>query len=250
LNAPFQAIAAKFAALKQRERWMVFMAGMAVIYAVLNVVALSPALKKQQLLTAEMTQSQSQLSDMQQQIFTLKQNPVLDIDRENQQKIAALNLKVQAQNQELALLQKGLVTPERMPALLKSLIRSDAQLQLVGIKTQEPTQYSFQKNAALQPQGLSPQNIPAEAGYSYVKPNTGAASSGVAQEAHAVIYKHGLALTLSGNYLDLLHYAEALQGLSNQVLWDNAVLITKEYPVSELTVTVYTLSLDKTWLSI
>jgi MSHA biogenesis protein MshJ len=231
LNAPFQAIAAKFAALKQRERWMVFMAGMAVIYAVLNAVALSPALKKQQLLTAEMTQSQSQLSDMQQQIATLKQNPVLDIDRENQQKIAALNLKVQAQNQQLALLQKGLVTPERMPALLKSLIRSDAQLQLVGIKTHEPTQYSVQKNAALQP-------------------NTGAASSGVPTEAHALIYKHGLALTLSGNYLDLLHYAEALQGLSSQVLWDNAVLITKEYPVSELTVTVYTLSLDKTWLSI
>ncbi|MGZ8270097.1 MAG: MSHA biogenesis protein MshJ, partial [Methylophilus sp.] len=65
-----------------------------------------------------------------------------------------------------------------------------------------------------------------------------------------VIYRHGLELTLSGKYMALMRYTEDLEKLSQQVLWDKAVLKTKEYPVNELTITVYTLSLDKTWLSI
>lgn len=231
MNASLQALSTKFAALKQRERWMVFIAGIAVVYGVLNALVLDPMLNKQHLLTTELAQSQMQLSDMQTQISNIQQNPVVDIDRENQQNITGLNAKVQTQQQQLNDLQNNLVSPERMPALLKSLIRNDADLQLVSMKTLTPENFLIQKDDALQS-------------------STGAASSGIPKSSEAVIYKHALALTLAGNYLDLLHYAESLQALSNQVLWENAVLTSKEHPVNELTVTVYTLSLDKTWLSI
>jgi MSHA biogenesis protein MshJ len=231
LNASLQALSTKFAALKQRERWMVFIAGIAVIYGVINTLALDPMLKKQQALTTDLAQSQLQLSDLRTQITTIQQNPVVDIDRDNQQKIAALNATVQTQQQQLNDLQSNLVSPERMPALLKNLIRNDANLVLVSMKTLTPENFLIKKGDALQP-------------------NTGEASSGMSKASEGVIYKHALSLTLAGNYLDLLHYAESLQALSNQVLWESAVLTSKEHPVNELTMTVYTLSLDKTWLSI
>jgi MSHA biogenesis protein MshJ len=69
-------------------------------------------------------------------------------------------------------------------------------------------------------------------------------------KSHAQIYKHGLEFTIAGNYMDLMHFSEALKGLSNKLFWQKAVLQAKEYPVSDFTITVYTLSLDKSWLSI
>ena len=65
-----------------------------------------------------------------------------------------------------------------------------------------------------------------------------------------VIYRHGVELTISGQYLDLLQYVEALESLPMHSLWRSALLQTKQFPESELTLRVYTLSLDKTWLSI
>jgi MSHA biogenesis protein MshJ len=231
LNIDLQDFNTRLAALNQRERWLVFLASLAVVYVVLNTLVLAPVSNKQRLLATELTQAKTQFEDVQQKITSFKQNPVLDIDTVNQQKISALNAKLQSQSEQLAALQSGLVSPAHMPALLKSLMRNGTNMRLVDMKTLEPENVLLKKTST-QNDGVA------------------VVATTLTTDGQATIYKHGLEITISGHYLDLLEYADALQTLSNQVLWEKAVLTTKAHPVSELTVTIYTLSLDKTWLSI
>jgi MSHA biogenesis protein MshJ len=62
------------------------------------------------------------------------------------------------------------------------------------------------------------------------------------------IHKHGIEIRMAGNYLDLLAYVADLESLPQKLLWGNMALTVTAYPRSELTLTVYTLSLDPTWL--
>lgn len=220
----------KYQALNTRERWVVFFAGIVVIYGILNVLLLAPALEKRQHLQAEVAQSQSEITEIQQQVSVLAQTPVEDVDTQNKSRIVKLSAKVDAQKAQLSMLNQTLVSPERMPDLLKSLIRNDEDIHLVSMKTLPAENFLNQsKQESEQVANASKQDM----------------------DMHLpVIYRHGLELTLSGKYMALMQYTEDLEKLSQQVLWDKAVLKTKEYPVNELTITVYTLSLDKTWLSI
>ena len=55
---------------------------------------------------------------------------------------------------------------------------------------------------------------------------------------------------MRGSYLDLLRYARALESLPTQMYWGEASLSVERYPDAVLTLTMYTLSLDQTWLTI
>lgn len=223
MNAWLAKASAKFAALNARERWMVFFAGLVLVYAVLNAVLVGPIQRQQLHIQNEMAQSSAQLADLTQQISTLSQHPVLSVDDENTQKIARMNANIHAQQAEMSALQDTLVTPAQMPALLKGLIERHASLRLVDMKTLPPENFLTAKPAAdTQP----------------------------AHTDQTLIYRHAMTMTLAGNYMELMRYAQALQAMSSQVLWEKAVLAAKTYPENELTITVYTLSLDATWLSI
>jgi MSHA biogenesis protein MshJ len=228
LNKSLQPMLDKFAALNSRERWMVFFAGLAVIYFVMSSLLIDPVSKKATTLNSEVAQLQTQLTQLQQEIVTIGQTPTVDVDAGNHAKIAVLNKEIAAQSEALIALNDTLVSPELMPQLLENLMRRYANIRLVSMKTHAPVNFIKTANTA-----------------DDIKQATQ-----TAPEKELGVYQHGLELTLSGHYMDLLNYAEALQGLSKQVLWDKAELATKEYPMCELTVTVYTLSLDKTWLSI
>lgn len=229
MNAPalksslLQTLSDKWAALNTRERWMVLFAGLALVYAVLNSVLLSPLQRQQQHIQNEMAQSKAQFVDVTQQIATLSQQTVVSVDADNTQKIAQMNAKIQAQQTEMTALQDTLVIPAQMPGLLKELIEHHASLRLVDMKTVPPEHFLTDKPATEAP---------------------------AAHTDQALIYRHAITMTLAGNYMELMRYAQALQAKSSQVLWEKAVLATKTYPENELTITVYTLSLDATWLSI
>jgi len=223
VNAMLEKASVKFAALNARERWMVLFAGLVLVYFVLNAVLLGPIQRQQLHIQNEMAQSSAQLADLTQQIASLMQHPVPSVDDENTQKIAQLNANIHAQQAEMSALQDTLVSPAQMPTLLKGLIERHASLRLVDMKTLPPENFLTAKPAA--------DTQPTHTG-------------------QALIYRHAMTMTLAGSYMELMRYAQALQAMSSQVLWEKAVLAAKTYPENELTITVYTLSLDDTWLSI
>ena len=62
------------------------------------------------------------------------------------------------------------------------------------------------------------------------------------------IYRHGVEITVSGSYLDLLAYLKDLEKLPSQLYWGRLELSALAYPQVTLKLSVYTLSLNLAWL--
>jgi MSHA biogenesis protein MshJ len=64
------------------------------------------------------------------------------------------------------------------------------------------------------------------------------------------MYRHGIELTVAGQYLDLLNYLAAIEKLPVKIFWGGLSIDATQYPRSLLKLTVYTLSPEKKWLQI
>lgn len=229
----WQLVIAKFDALNQRERWLVFLAGIAVIYIVLNMFLISPISHKQNSLTAEISQSQTQAAALSEQMNAFNGNPVVDINVQNTQKIKQLKTEILQQNQTLSNKQHELISPDNMPKVLNGLLQKNTGVRLLAMKTlaTECVLLNDKNEIVSDANGDATNNQPL--------PNR-----------HVLLYKHSLEMTIAGEYFDLMRYVQTLEHLPMHIMWSKADLHAKEYPQNELTITVYTLSLDKTWLSI
>jgi MSHA biogenesis protein MshJ len=221
---PWKAIGSKFEALKQRERWLVTCALFVVVYAAIHTLLLSPVLARQKLLNDELAADQAQIHTLTQQISTLTQNPIIDPDAQNKKRIATLHTNLQQLETQLNGLQTSLVNPDKMPDLLHSLLKKNGKLKLIALQT-------LPVKGLLEVDTKDAENIDA------------------ASRQTLPVFKHGVEITIEGRYLDLLDYVAELEKMPWHVLWSKATL-SADYPDSQLTLTVYTLSLDKTWLSI
>ncbi len=229
----WQQLLAKFEALNERERWLVFLAGAVAICALLNMLLISPITSEQSTLKGEINQSQTQLAAMSDQLNAFAHNPLVGVDEQNAQKIAQLKTEIQQQNKILANKQHELISPDNMPKVLSGLLQKNTGVRLITMKT-----------LATERVLLNDKNeIVAEA-------SGDAASAQSIANGHVLLYKHGLEMTITGEYFDLMRYVQTLEHLPMRVMWSKADLHAKAYPQNELTITVYTLSLDKTWLSI
>ena len=74
------------------------------------------------------------------------------------------------------------------------------------------------------------------------------AEAPAAAKPAAGLYKHGVEIRLEGAYAELADYLVRLEKTPQKLLWSNLVLSADKHPKLVLTLTVYTLSLDRTWL--
>jgi MSHA biogenesis protein MshJ len=56
------------------------------------------------------------------------------------------------------------------------------------------------------------------------------------------LYRHGVEITLTGGYFDLLQYLAELEELPSRLLWGSGNLQTEQYPAVRMTLQVYTLA--------
>ena len=68
--------------------------------------------------------------------------------------------------------------------------------------------------------------------------------------APALLYRHGVEVTVRGNYLDMIDYMSALEAMPTRLFWGRAQLDVEAYPAARLTLTLYTLSLDRKWMKL
>lgn len=212
--------------LSLRERMMVFLAVAFVLVSLLNVVLLDPLLSKQKSLASQVVQQQEQMKALQGQMQNLLQARRDDQNSPLRQRIAQLQTKLQEQDAYLQSRGDRLVEPDKMAALLEQVLNRNGGLQLVALKTL-PVGLLIERPQA---EGDAPQAD---------------ASGGLKQ-----IFKHGVQITVRGSYPDLLRYVTALEQLPAQMFWGEASLVVERHPDAVLTLTLYTLSLDKKWLTI
>jgi MSHA biogenesis protein MshJ len=220
-------LAARVDALTLRERVLLFAAIAAGYVFLMHFLALGPMFAKQDLLRTQIVQQQNNLAGIDNEISEKVAAAQVDPDAPTRARIAAVRAQTDALATSLRALQNGLVPPERMAPLVEAILRANGRLQLVSMRT-----------------------LPVEPLLGAARPQPAAPSASEAARPAALLYRHGVDVTVRGNYLDMIGTMAALESMPTQVFWGAARLETETWPTSRLTLTLYTLSLDAKWMKL
>ena len=212
--------------LSLRERTMIFIAAAFVVISLINVILLDPLLARQKLLSSQLEQRQEKMKELQAQMQSILQAKRDDQHSPLRNRLVQLKQQLQDQDSYLQSRTDRLIEPDKIAGLLRKVLDNNGSLQLVELKTL-PVSLLIEK-----PQGAA------------TNPPDGQTGS------HKQIFKHGVQITVRGGYLDLIRYVTTLEKLPEQMFWGEASLSVEKYPDSLFTLTLYTLSLDKTWLAV
>ncbi|MFM2407524.1 MAG: hypothetical protein RL358_266 [Pseudomonadota bacterium] len=218
---------AKVDGFSLRERVFIFSALGFVLIALINSALLDPLLLKQKRISAEMLQNQEKSKEMQAKLEALIEAKKNDEKSPLRLQIAQLQQQLAEQEGDLKKRRERLVAPNQMAHLLEQVLNKNSHLQLVSLKTL--------------PVSLLLENKPAQV--------SGVPATSL-ETAQPQIYKHGVQVTIRGGYLELLQYVQALEKMPTQMYWADASLAVDVYPNAIFTLTLYTLSFDKIWLTV
>ena len=212
--------------LSLRERAMIFIAAAFVVISLINAMLLDPLLARQKLLSSQVEQRQEKMKELQAQMQNMLQAKREDQHSPLRNRLVQLKQQLQDQDSYLQSRTDRLIEPDKIAGLLRKVLDNNGSLQLVELKTL-PVSLLIEK-----PQGAATNPLDGQTG------------------SHKQIFKHGVQITVRGGYLDLIRYVTALEKLPEQMFWGEASLSVEKYPDSLFTLTLYTLSLDKTWLAV
>ena len=225
MKQAWEKLARRFDALRPRERVMVFAAGVAIIAGLGFVLAIDGALARHKILAANAEKHRIDLAQLQKQNAELSRLLNQDADAEGRKRIDDLRRQLGSYDTELRSVQQGLVPPNRMVKVLEDMLSRDSHVRLVKLRTLPV--------ASL----MEPAGVPAD--------NTAAKPPAPSKN---LVYKHGMELTVEGNYLDLLEYQARLEKLPWRMFFARTSVNAIDYPRVLMTIKLYTLSLEEAWL--
>ena len=76
------------------------------------------------------------------------------------------------------------------------------------------------------------------------------AANATAPKPSGVLYRHGVELTVEGSYAEVLAYLRAIEAMPQRVLWGGMQLRVEQHPKVIVSLQLFTLSQDRTWLEI
>ena len=225
MNATRQKWSSSFNALPPRERGLVAVAVLAAIVFAIYGGFIDPALKRARTAEREATEQRAQLVALQAQQLAL-QAPDRTPDARARAELASLNQRLGELAGRFVAVENALVPPQRMPDLLEEMIGRNTGLRLISLKTLPVTPLLDDK--AAEGDGAKPSE------------KTAGVSGG--------LFKHGVEIRLQGSYAQLAAYLERLEKSKMKLIWSRVALSAENHPKLVLTLTVYTLSLDRAWL--
>ena len=227
MKAQWIKLAARYDALQLRERWLVAAAILGGIVLIGYSLFVDPAMKRTQLAERNASEQRAQLSNLQMQKLAL-QSPENNPDVAAGAELARLKKQLSELAGRLEAMENTLVPPQRMSGLLEDMIGRKTGLRLISLKT-------------LPVAPLLEKKSDAEGKEAAKAVDKLAASS-------AGLFKHGVEIRLEGSYQELAGYLERLEQSGSKLLWSSVSLSAEKHPQLVLTLTVYTLSLDRAWL--
>ena len=234
---------ARFDALQVRERWLVAVALIGGIVLCGYTLFVEPHLQRERMTERNIAGERARLTEMEAQMRVLgaaDRHPDVAARKE----LAELRAKLGALSDRLRALENALVPPDRMTALLEEMIGVKSGLRLVSLKTLPPMPFM----------GAGEEEKKGEKDGKAGEKTGGAGGTGGAGNANGVgaksagLYRHGVEIRLEGRYRDICAYLERLEKSPVKFLWGAAALSAENHPHLVFTLTVYSLSMDRTWL--
>lgn len=222
--AAWKRLAERYAALTQRERLLV---ALAVVLGPLLIgysLFVDPMGKRARTMENGIAAQTASLTQLQTEAANLEHQLQIDPDAARRADLAALQDERDKLDGQLREFGASLVRPQDMNGLLERLLARQAGLRLVSLKT------------------LAPQSVLGK---------EGAGREGEAKPAERAfdLYRHGVEIRVEGSFAQLQAYLVQLEKAPQRLLWGPLAYRVVDYPTAEMTLTVYTLSPERTWLA-
>jgi len=203
-----------------RERAMLFGSVALVVVVAAHVTLFDRLLTKQKGLIERVARDQSQLKAVREQVQSALKESQAQVRHPDEAAIADLESKIREAEKSVEAKQRAFIAPEELPVLLRQMLGRNPQLKLESLRLLPGT--------PLQTPGAAP--------------SASAPGKPAGAQAGAEVYRHGVAVTLTGSYFDLLQYLSELEKLPAPLLWGKFELQVEQYPEVKLTLIVHTLS--------
>ena len=203
-----------------RERAMLFGSVALVVVVAAHVTLFDRLLTKQKGLIERVARDQSQLKAVREQLQSALKESQAQVRHPDEAAIADLESKIREAEKSVEAKQRAFIAPEELPVLLRQMLGRNPQLKLESLRLLPGTPLQTPGAAA----SASAPGKPAGA------------------QAGAEVYRHRVAVTLTGSYFDLLQYLSELEKLPAPLLWGKFELQVEQYPEVKLTLIVHTLS--------
>lgn len=230
LRQRWQHLEKRYAAMTRREKLLVAAALLLVPLLAGEMLVLEGQRTRNAALAGSIAQQTVTMKELQTQAQLLQQQLQIDPDARIKAEIAALKAEQQMLEKDLLEVGKSLVPPEQMNELLERLLARHRGLRLVSLKTLKPESVMGERDNA-----------------------AGTPVAKVADKASAArfdLYRHGVEIRIEGTFAELQAYLVQLEELQDRLLWGHLHYEVGEYPKAEMSLMVYTLSADRTWLAL
>ncbi len=214
MQASVEQFQQRFALLSRREKLMVAGGVVLLFWGIWDKAFYQAISSQQQAVDAEIVTLQKQLNAQEQIALRLEAMGQKNPNNDARLKLSQLQQSVDNLKQQLSLGGKKFVSSQQMADALRDMLKQHGGLKLVKLETLPVSGF------------------------------------GNTDEQPIWVYRHGMAITLQGDYFSTLSYLKALEALPWRIHWDSIDYQVKDYPTAETRIQVYTLSFEQDWLGV
>jgi MSHA biogenesis protein MshJ len=246
--------AARFDGLSLRERALALAMALVLVGSTADALLLEPVSRREATARQDLNAAETQAAALQAQLAALGAQRPADPNATLRDRGAQLRARIAEADAQLHDFGQGLVSPADMPRLLEKLLAETGGPRLEGFRklpvadVLSPVLSRVEGlNAPPKLTALKLAGAEAAPPVPEGQPPLDKAQDTLRQDAGQV-YRHGVELTLTGSYADLLGYLDAVENMPWKVLWGEVRLETVQHPRLRMRLTLYTLSLERDWL--
>ncbi|WP_372929701.1 MSHA biogenesis protein MshJ [Shewanella putrefaciens] len=214
MKTMFNHVGQQFEVLSRRERVLIGIVLLALV-SIIGFMPLESLWKKQTSISQQLKALEQENQISVQQIELYQQRLTMDPNQDYQQRLVLLQQQNQDIDAQLNEQMVDMVPADYMPELLGNLLG-----QVQGIKLIKFT-------------SIAP--VPLLA---------------VGDEKKLNLYSHGIRMSLEGDYFSVMRFVEAVEAMPDKLYWKRLDYKVAEYPKGMIDIEVYTLSLNKDFISV
>lgn len=216
----------RFSALQKRERVLILAVVFLVPLVLFFELSYGPGQRQQRQLQQRYQDQLQSNSALQLQLAEMQLAAQKDPDEENRRQLQRLQQQMSIFEQQLQQHMEGVVTPQQMPVLLKEMLKKRPGLTLVALENGVAQTINVATDVTAND---SEDDVP---------------------QSDVLLYRHPLHMEFRGSYLETLDYVRSLKQLPGRLFWSGLdIEMSEHYPQAHIKMDVYTLSLQKGWIS-
>ncbi len=152
--------------------------------------------------------------------------------RNRQQELQQETIKV---DNELRQLYGQLIQPRQMAQVLSTILQRESTLKLVTLENLPSVMMTSASSGSVTP---------------LVGESVMGAEGGLSSNNELNVYRHGLRMVFEGDYLETIRYLRSLENLESSFFWQSLNYEVSQWPVSTITLDIFTLSTRQEWIGV